>query len=137
MIREIAAQFNGRKVVVMDSISTVAPEDTGQVVVSASHGGISSGEYALKYPLGAAFFNDAGFGKDGAGAAALPMLETVGVSAVTVSYMTARIGDCRDMWANGVVSRSNAQAAQRGVAPGQTVRAAAERLAISISADSI
>ena len=116
----------------MDSISVVTAEDTGEVVVSASHGGVSSAEFALKYPLAAAFFNDAGFGKDEAGAAALSLLEDVGVSAATVSYMTARIGDCRDMWANGVVSRANGQATKRGVAPGQTVREAAERLAASI-----
>jgi hypothetical protein len=132
VIREVAAQINGRKIIVMDSISVVTAEETGQVVVSASHGGVSSAEFALKYPLAAAFFNDAGFGKDEAGAAALSLLEDVGVSAATVSYMTARIGDCRDMWANGVVSRANGQATKRGVAPGQTVREAAERLAASI-----
>jgi hypothetical protein len=132
VIREVVAQINGRKIMVMDSISVVTPEDTGAVVVSASHGGVSSAEFALQYPLAAVFFNDAGFGKDEAGAAALSLLEDVGVSAATISYMTARIGDCRDTWANGVVSRANGQATRRGVAPGQTVRDAAERLAASI-----
>lgn len=37
----------GGSVVIMDSITKVTPADAGAIVVSASHGGASSGEFAL------------------------------------------------------------------------------------------
>ena len=48
--KEVARGANGR-VVIMDSITKVTPEDAGGLVVSASHGGASSGEFALEVPL--------------------------------------------------------------------------------------
>ena len=77
--KEVARGANGR-VVIMDSITKVTPEDAGGLVVSASHGGASSGEFALEVPLKAAFFNDAGVGKEDAGIAALAMLQASGVA---------------------------------------------------------
>ena len=94
--KQVASGANG-KVVVMDSITKVTAEDTGGVIVSASHGGASSGEFALEVPLKAVFFNDAGVGKDDAGIAALRMLQESGVAGGTVSHTTARIGDSQDM----------------------------------------
>ena len=40
----------------------LAPDDEGAIVVSGSHGGASSGAYALELPLKCAIFNDAGVG---------------------------------------------------------------------------
>lgn len=71
--REVAAGPGGR-VLIIDSITKVDARDEGVIVVSASHGGVSSGEFALAVPLRAVFFNDAGVGKDEAGIAALAML---------------------------------------------------------------
>jgi len=48
------------RVLLMDSISKVEAGDAGAIVVSASHGGASSGELALEVPLALVFFNDAG-----------------------------------------------------------------------------
>lgn len=126
LLREEAARVGGRRVLLMDSISQVEPGDEGQVVVSASHGGASSGEYALRFPLAAVFFNDAGVGKDGAGIAALAMLEEVGVPAATYAHDTARIGDARDAWAEGVVSHVNDAGRSAGLELGARVRAAVE-----------
>ncbi|MFY8103481.1 MAG: hypothetical protein ACOVK6_05220 [Ramlibacter sp.] len=106
----------------MDSITKVAPQDEGAIVVSASHGGLSSGEFALEVPLRIVFFNDAGVGKDEAGIAALSMLEDRQVAGGTVSHMSARIGDSQDMWDRGVVSHVNARARALGIAPGQVLR---------------
>ena len=61
----------------MDSITKVAVGDEDTLVVSGSHGGTSSGEFALDVPLRMAFFNDAGVGKDNAGIAALDLLIAV------------------------------------------------------------
>jgi hypothetical protein len=103
----------------MGSITQVEAQDEGAWVVSASHGGVSSGEFALEVPLQGAFFNDAGVGKDEAGIAALAMLQARGVAAATVSHRSARIGDCLDTWEHGVVSHANASAQALGLLPGQ------------------
>jgi hypothetical protein len=110
------------RVIVMDSITKLEPEDAGALVVSASHGGASSGEFALEVPLGAVFFNDAGVGKDNAGTVALGMLEARKVAAGTVAHTSARIGDSRDMWDNGVISHVNPSARKLGLVPGQLLR---------------
>ena len=119
--KEVARGADGR-IVIMDSITKLTPEDAGGWVVSASHGGASSGEFALEVPLKAAFFNDAGVGKDDAGIAALSMLQASGVAGGTVSHTSARIGDAQDMWDHGVVSHVNERARALGVAPGQSLR---------------
>jgi len=126
--KEVASGANGR-VVIMDSITKVTPEDAGGLVVSASHGGASSGEFALEVPLKAVFFNDAGVGKEDAGIAALAMLQASGVAAGAVSHTSARIGDSQDMWDHGVVSHVNECARALGVLPGQLLKPALTRLA--------
>jgi hypothetical protein len=123
MLKAEVENSNGRRVIVMDSITQLTPEDAGACVVSASHGGVSSGEIALAVPLTAVFFNDAGVGKDSAGIAALEMLQQKGVAAGTVSHMSARIGDGADMWSSGVVSHVNRAAHRLGMRPGSSLRA--------------
>lgn len=115
------------RVILVDSITRIEPQDAGSVVVSASHGGTSSGGFALEVPLALVFFNDAGVGKDGAGIAALDMLEQHGVPAACVAHTSARIGDALDTWENGVVSHANASALRAGIAPGEQLMAAAKR----------
>ncbi len=114
---EVARGERGR-VIIMDSITQVTPEDAGAIVVCASHGGSSSAECALDVPLAAVFFNDAGVGKESAGIAALDMLQSKDVAAGTVAHTTAKIGDSRDMWEHGVISYVNPAARVLGLAPG-------------------
>jgi hypothetical protein len=102
--QELARGPRGR-IVAADSITMVAAEDEGAVVVSGSHGGISSGAYALAVPLRLAVFNDAGIGKDDAGIAALAMLQAQGR-------------------AHGVVSRLNDAALALGLRVGDRLREA-------------
>lgn len=116
------------RVVIMSSITQVADTEAGCWVVSASHGGISSGEYALQVPLRGAVFNDAGVGKDGAGIAALAMLQARGVAGAAVSHDSARIGDPQDTWAQGRVSHVNAVAAALGLTVGDRLCEALRRL---------
>ena len=73
-------------------------------------------------PLGLVVLNDAGIGKDQAGIAALAMLEAHGVAAATVSHDSARIGDSRDMWESGIISRVNTSAKTLGLAEGQSLK---------------
>jgi hypothetical protein len=128
MIKRVVAERGGRKVILMDSISHVDAADAGHIVVSASHGGASSGEYATQHELSAVFFNDAGVGKDRAGIAALGVLERVQVAAATVSHLSARIGDVEDMWEHGVLSHLNASALGSGLREGDRLRDAVGRL---------
>ena len=117
-------QGRGGRVMLMDSITELTPDDAGGIVVSASHGGASSAKFALAVPLKAVFFNDAGVGKDSAGIVALDMLEASGVAAGTVAHTSARIGDARDMWESGVISHVNSIARELGLLPGKALRAA-------------
>lgn len=125
--KEVAKGASGR-VIVMDSITKVESDDEGAMVVCASHGGTSSGEFALEVPLKVVIFNDAGVGKDDAGIAALEMLEKHGVAGGTVAHSSGRIGDSLDMWENGVLSHVNAKAKQLGLSKGARVRDALTRL---------
>lgn len=126
MLREIVAELGGRQVVLMDSISQVGPDDDGKVVVSGSHGGRSSGELASRRPLAAVFFNDAGVGKEDAGIASLSMLDGLGTPAGTVAHDSARIGDARDSWECGVLSRVNDAGRALGLREGLPLRRAIE-----------
>ena len=128
MLKKEVASGPGGRVLIMDSITKVVTEDAGSVVVSASHGGASSGEFALEVPLKAAFFNDAGVGKEDAGIAALVMLQQRGVASGTVSHTSARIGDSQDTWDHGVVSHVNDKARALGIVPGQPLKETLTRL---------
>ncbi len=108
----------------LDSASLVAPEHREAIVVTGSHGGLLGGrpETALKYDVHAAFYNDAGIGIDEAGVSRLPALDARGIAAACVSAASARIGDARSTYEDGVLSRVNARAASLGLAPGMTAR---------------
>jgi len=122
MLKATVASSPKGRVILADSITKVTPEDKGAHVVSASHGGASSGEFALEVPLSSAFFNDAGVGKDRAGILALDMLQARGVAAGTISHETGRIGDSQDMWDNGVISHANKLAIAAGLKPGLRIK---------------
>lgn len=115
------------EVAVMDSISYIGSEHAGVVVVSGSHGGLSSGRYALRHPPRLAVFNDAGVGKDRAGVAALDQLAGFNVAAVAVAAASARIGDGEDTFAHGVIAHLNAPATALGLEPGARLRSELER----------
>jgi hypothetical protein len=107
-------------VVLLDSIAAVRATDAGAVLVTGSHGGLSTARYALSVPLAAVVFNDAGIGTDEAGIAGLALLDANPVPAVAVAHDSAPIGDAADTLESGVVSHANGPARQRGVAPGQS-----------------
>ena len=115
MLKKEVVKGSGGRVVLMDSITKVTPDDNGSIVVCASHGGASSGEFALEVPLKLVVFNDAGI-------AALEMLQDRGVAGATVAHTSGRIGDSLDMWENGVLSHVNAKARELGLADGARVR---------------
>ena len=117
----------GLCLVCIDSISLVAAgEDDGRIVLSGSHGGLVAGpsSVAIRTAAAAAFFNDAGIGKDGAGITRLPVLDERRIAGATVAATSARIGDGRSTYEDGVVSRANETARAAGIEPGMPARKA-------------
>ena len=108
----------------LDSASLVAPDHHDAIVLTGSHGGLLGGrpETALKYDVRAAFYNDAGIGIDEAGVSRLPALDDRGIAAATVSAASARIGEARSTYEDGILSRANRRAAAFGLAPGMPAR---------------
>src|SRR5579863_3889952 len=116
-------------IVTADSITRIAEEARGAVVVNASHGGVYAAYLAAKLGVAAAIFNDAGVGREGAGIGGLDYLDKLGIPAATVGHDTARIGEGTDMLARGIVSHANPLAMALGVRLGMACCDAAAALA--------
>ena len=114
----------------LDSAALVGAGDARAVVLTGSHGALLGGkkDTLLGIDLFAAFFNDAGGGKDGAGFARLAPLDERGIAAATVSHNTARIGDGRSTYETGVISRLNETAKRLELREGMSARDAVARL---------
>ena len=114
-----------RRIILVDSAAMVAPGDAGAIVVTGSHGGLVGGDpaMALRTDAFAAVFNDAGIGVEEAGIGRLAALERRGVAAFTVAAASARIGEARSSFEDGVISRVNAAAARLGAVAGAARRA--------------
>jgi len=108
----------------LDSASLVATAHTGTIVATGSHGGLLGGraDTALKVDALAALFNDAGIGIDEAGVTRLPALDARGIGAGTVAAVSARIGDARSTYEDGILTRVNSRAAAFGIAAGMSAR---------------
>jgi len=104
----------------LDSASLVLPEHKNCIVVTGSHGGLLGNrpETALKHDVLGALYNDAGIGKDEAGISRLPALDARGIAAATVQATSARIGDARSTYEDGIISRVNARASSLGLREG-------------------
>lgn len=100
----------------LDSNSLVRPEDAGAIVVTGSHGALLGGkpETAIRVEAFAAVYNDAGGGIDDAGYSRLPALDARAIAGATVHAHSARIGDARSTYADGVISRVNETALRYG-----------------------
>ena len=122
--------MTGRRLslLLFDSITEALHSAGGAVIVCGSHGGASSGRYALAARPLAVVFNDAGGGLDGAGYRALAMLQGAGIAACTVGHTTARIGEAASTLATGVISHTNEGARGLGALPGMACREWVERL---------
>ena len=125
------ANSGHREVWALDSITLARTGDRRAVIVSGSHGALLGGrkdDGVLATDVFAAFFNDAGGGKGGAGVARLPVLDARGVAAAAVSCNTARIGDGRSTYDTGVISRLNETARRLELREGMSAREAVARL---------
>jgi hypothetical protein len=117
----------GREVVLMDSTAYADATDSGHVVVAGSHGGLA-GKYGGEVKIAGIFLNDAGPGKENAGIASLAVFDRLGVPAAAYSHQSARIGDVKDAWDNGIISFVNATATAMGFVVGEPVQVAVRRV---------
>jgi hypothetical protein len=108
----------------LDSASLAGADQVRAVVVTGSHGGLLGGraDTALKIAALAALFNDAGIGIDEAGVTRLPALDARGIAAGTVAAASARIGDARSTYEDGILTRVNRCAADFGIGRGMSAR---------------
>ncbi len=113
---EISVGGGGRRIVLLDSASLVREEDTGQIIVTGSHGGLIGGDPARALAVAgyAAVFNDAG----GAATGRLPALQARGIAALTVAAGSARIGEAASSFHDGVISAVNGLAGEWGAVVG-------------------
>jgi hypothetical protein len=120
---EASLPGSGRTIAMVDSVALARESDAGGIVLTGSHGGTPSDGYAAKIGMQVVLFNDAGFGVDYAGVAALPILDGKGIAAATVSAFTARIGNGRSTYEDGIISAANARALALGAVIGRPARA--------------
>lgn len=113
-----------RRILLLDSAAMVRGEDAGQIIVTGSHGGLVGGDpaMALRTDGFAAVYNDAGIGIEQAGIQRLPALDTRGIAAFTVAAGSARIGEARSSFDDGIISAVNETARRLGATIGQTAR---------------
>jgi hypothetical protein len=113
-----------RRIVLIDSASMILPEDAGQIIVTASHGGLLGGnpKMALQADGYAGVFNDAGVGIDGWGVTRLPALDSRGLAGITVAAASARIGEAASTFEDGVISHVNEVAARLGAKVGARLK---------------
>jgi hypothetical protein len=117
-----------RNTVLMDSISYVSPANRDDIIISGSHGGTSSAGYAIDARVAAAFFNDAGSGKNRAGIRGLYELEKHSIIAIAVSHESAEIANAADTYACGIISHVNGPAGKAGIKQGMLVAEAVDIL---------
>jgi uncharacterized protein YunC (DUF1805 family) len=119
---------DGKLVVCLDSNSMVKPEHGEAIILTGSHGGLVGDQKAVKHPVLAAFYNDAGVGKDRAGISRLGWLEKHGIIGVTVSAGSARIGIGLDTYESGRVSYLNRLASLLGIKENMSAKDAVARI---------
>jgi hypothetical protein len=125
---DIVFTDNNRKTVLMDSISYISPENRDDIIISGSHGGTSSAGYAIEARVAAAFFNDAGGGKNGAGIRGLHELEKHSIIAIAVSHESAEIANSAETYACGIISHVNGIGKKAGISTGMRVTEAVDIL---------
>jgi len=117
------------RVVCVDTLSFVTSGNAGDVVCAGSDSGRVNIETLLRIvkPRGV-IASDGGMARERSGISGLALLDDAGVAAAAVDAMSARIGDGRSTWQDGVVSAVNARADRAGVMVGQPARVAARQI---------
>jgi hypothetical protein len=110
------------------SLSLIKEAHPNDVFCVASHGAIVMADYARPVAPKGVIANDAGFGLDRSGTSGLEPLAMIGIAAATVSTDSARIGDSKSTYEDGMISALNAIAARAGVTIGMSAVEASQRM---------
>jgi hypothetical protein len=124
--KKVVLKEGSGKIITMDSIAEISPDERGEVVVAGSHGSGSAARHVVRYMPFGIILNDAGKGKNDAGISGLPVLETMGILGATVDCMSARIGEGQDSYQSGIISAANDKAREAGICVGMKVVEAAK-----------
>lgn len=138
---ELTSGPRGR-VMAMDSAYDVEPANKGRdVVVNASYIGVLPARFIGAVLPRGSISVDCGVGPEGASIAGLWYLEALNIPAAAADVMTVVLGNGIDLYERGIISHLNRPAADCGVKPGMTVKAAARALLekdpLAPSADSV
>jgi hypothetical protein len=124
----IVKQSGERRIIVINSATSLDESNRNAVVVFGSHCGLNVGEYVANLRVQGVIGNDAGKGKDNAGIAGLKVLERYSIPAAAVSTMSARIGDGTSTYEEGVISAANETAKGLGIIFGMLAKEAADKM---------
>ncbi|WP_455211890.1 hypothetical protein [Kaarinaea lacus] len=116
------------KYAIIDSVSELSAEHENLWIFCGSHGGANATKHALTFNIAGIVFNDAGIGKDNAGVAGLSLCDQQGVPAACVDCHTARIGEGKETYQHGVVSKANNHALSLGISVGMPCNQVIEKL---------
>lgn len=122
--KQTQTEVDGVIITVTDSITFLNENNSGDIVVCGSHGGVSAGDYAKKRGVKAVFFNDAGIGKNNAGIKSMESLENAGIVACTVDCLSAEIFNGQDILDNGIITVCNQLAKAKNIKVKMTVKEA-------------
>ena len=118
------------RVICLDAAPMLQPDDEGSIAITGSHAALFRGrpDGIISVKLTGVFFSDGGIGMDAAGVSRLPDLDAKGIPAGAAAAMSARIGDSRSIYHDGVLSRVNQTAVRLGARPGMRVKDFVEML---------
>ena len=118
------------KIILLDSLGDLQPDNTSPILVCASHCG-DNGTFARKLKncrVQVVFLNNAGIGKNQAGISGLSHYQAEHILACAVDHNSAEIGIARDTWESGIISHTNTLAKDAGIRIGDTVQEAVARI---------
>ena len=119
----------GRSIVCTDGLAYALPEDAGRnVLCTGAHTGTSVVVYLKKFRPWGFINSDGGMGKNASGIAGMADTNAIGIPGASVSTASARLGDGRSTYFDGVVSAVNELGKIKGVRVGQTAIEAADLL---------
>ncbi|MBT3915084.1 MAG: hypothetical protein HN731_03630 [Rhodospirillaceae bacterium] len=134
-LRHNLGEINDISIIGLDTMPLITAEDSGQIVITGSHGGLVGGGDPANATRGiavkAAIFHDAGMCPDNSSTSRLPALDQLAIPAATVGAMSARISDAISMFDTGELSMVNKTAQELGANIGMSAKKFCELIAYS------
>jgi hypothetical protein len=118
------------RVWVVGGTTAIKQKIPNDIVCSGSNSSRVMSDGVQRTEAAGAIANDAGIGRNNSAVEGLFLLAQRGISAASVSTMSARIGEGSSTWNDGTISIANEIAAKLGVKPGMSAKDAA-RLMLS------